>query len=112
MGKKKSDYSDDRLSITQEIAEGLKKRGIWVPEAWWSSDILSAIMKAIDVRDDALRASRDAFMNVTAIYCTPVAKLKLRETWKDEHKLTEDSIREAMEKIAGTIGALPEPESI
>lgn len=41
-------YSDDRLSICQEIAEGLKVRGYWVPKDYAGPDLINAIFKALD----------------------------------------------------------------
>jgi len=37
-----------RLAITQEICEGLKQRGHWVPKDWASADVITAVFKAVD----------------------------------------------------------------
>lgn len=41
-------YSDDRLSLAQEIAEGLRIRGFWVPKDFAGPDLINAIFLAID----------------------------------------------------------------
>lgn len=41
-------YSDDRLSLAQELAEGLKKRGHWVPKNEAGPDLITAVFRALD----------------------------------------------------------------
>jgi hypothetical protein len=44
-------YSPDRLSLAQEIADTLKKRGRWVPKEWAGPDLITAVGRALDLRD-------------------------------------------------------------
>lgn len=41
-------YSDDRLSLAQEIKETLESRGFWVPKDWAGPDLIMAVAKALD----------------------------------------------------------------
>ena len=43
-------YSDDRLSLAQEIASGLRQRGFWVPQDWAGPDLITAVFLAIGDR--------------------------------------------------------------
>jgi hypothetical protein len=42
------DYSDDGLSLAQEIAGTLKKKGFWVHEDWAGPDLIMAVGLAIE----------------------------------------------------------------
>ncbi len=43
-----SRYSDDRLSLAQEIRDTLLCRGYWVPKDWAGPDLITAVGKALD----------------------------------------------------------------
>ena len=43
-----SRYSDDRLSLAQEIAATLRQRGHWVPKEWAGPDLITAVAAALD----------------------------------------------------------------
>ena len=43
-----SKYSDDRISLAQEIAETLKARGYWVPVDFAGPGLILAIGLALD----------------------------------------------------------------
>ncbi len=55
--KKKSDYSDDRLSLAQEIAETLKAKGHWVPVEWWGPHLITAVGMAVENKKPASQAN-------------------------------------------------------
>ena len=43
----KNSYSDDRISLAQEIAEVLSTRGYWVPKKKAGSDLIVAVAQAL-----------------------------------------------------------------
>lgn len=44
-------YSDDRLSLAQEIAETLEANGHWVPYDWAGPDLIVAVGLALKKKE-------------------------------------------------------------
>lgn len=43
-------YSEDRISLAQEIAETLRNNGCWVPKDWAGPDLIMAVGKALEAQ--------------------------------------------------------------
>jgi hypothetical protein len=43
----------DLTPILQQIAEGLTKRGFFVPNEWWTNSIVDAVFNALDSKSKA-----------------------------------------------------------
>lgn len=74
-------YSDDRLSLAQEIAETLKSRGHWVPANYAGPDLIMAVGKALDAMPPTETAKGGEGANEHAARCDgcgdPVAPYRL-----------------------------------
>lgn len=55
-------YSDDRISLADQIAETLKARGCWVPQNHVGPDLIAAVARAAD-EAAKLREERDTLRN-------------------------------------------------
>jgi hypothetical protein len=92
-------YSDDRLAITQEIAEGLKMRGHWVPSDTAGPDLITAIFKAIEDQKKTLLECRDALLNVEAYFMCPLSHLAMKKHWSQDHTDIVNQTRDLIRKL-------------
>lgn len=92
-------YSDDRLSITQEIAEGLKTRGFWIPAETAGPDLITAIFKAIEDQKKMILECRDALVNAQAYYTAADSKLFYGKNWTADREEISRQIRDLIEKL-------------
>jgi hypothetical protein len=62
--ERKTIYSEDRISLAQEIREGLQKRGFWVPKDIAGPDIINAIFLAIGAKEEQIAAMTKLLLSI------------------------------------------------
>ncbi len=75
-----SEYSDDRKSICNEIAETLKSRGKWVPKNQHGPDLIMAVGKALDEQAGGL-AEKTINPNEKTDDPVMMPELKVGDVW-------------------------------